>query len=403
MAKPIYLYITPFFPSPGNWRGGYCLDAAKAIARDGRYDVRVMVAGKGDDYEWDGMKVSRFRRVTAPSGTIPFVLEGLNNRIFRCKLKSMGIDSCDVAVCHANTLDCGHYAAFFKRLNPCAKTIVQMHSSYSLHLDSGRIGVVPIHATLLYFYYRRVCANVDVLGFVSDMSRRTFGKRYVGAPEGEVKDVRSLLWLGRFLPSLKLPRQAVVYNGVDTSLFFPKEKPRHDGFIIGCVANFQPLKDHMTLLKAANILKGRIDGLKVRLIGSGVTLNSCKQYVKEHDLEGIVSFEKEIDHRHLPDFYRSLDLFVLPSRLEGFLCVCAESWACGTPAIFCENIGLSELVPDEQKYKWLFKPRDAEGLAVKIAAYCNATWVQEFACDLEINGIWKTFLDMNMTCAAIKY
>ena len=36
----------------------------------------------------------------------------------------------------------------------------------------------------------------------------------------------------------------------------------------------------MTLLKAVDILKDKIDGLKVRLIGSGVTLNDCKKYVK---------------------------------------------------------------------------------------------------------------------------
>ena len=393
MVKPIYLYITPFFPSPEKGWGGYCLDAAKAIARDGRYDVRVMVIGEGDDYEWAGVKVSRFRRVIAPSGTIPFVLEGFNNRIFRRKLKSMGIDLRNVSVCHANTLDCGHYAAFFKRLNPNAKTVIQLHSSYSLHLDSGRLGLIPIHATMLYFYYRRICANVDVLAFVSDMSRRTFGKRYVGTPEGEVKDVRSLLWLGKFLPSLKLPKQVVVYNGIDKSLFFSKEKPRHDGFVIGCVANFQPLKDHMTLLKAVNILKDKINGLKVRLIGSGATLNSCKRYVKEHGLERIVSFEREMDHRDLPDFYRSLDLFVLPSRLEGFVCVCVECWACGTPTIFCENISLSELVSDDQKNKWLFKPCNAEDLADKVVSYMSNRWTQNFTIDLEIGNVWRKFLD----------
>ena len=393
MVKPIYLYITPFFPSPQKGWGGYCFDAAKAIARDGRYDVRVMVIGEGDDYEWVGVKVSRFRRLIAPSGTIPFVLEVFNNRIFRRKLKSMGIDLRDVAVCHANTLDCGHYAAFFKRLNPNAKTVIQMHSSYSLHLDSGRLGLIPIHATMLYFYYRRICANVDVLAFVSEMSKRTFGKRYVGTPEGEVKDVRSLLWLGKFLPPLKLPKQVVVYNGIDKSLFSPKAKPRHDGFVIGCVANFQPLKDHMTLLKAVNILKYKINGLKVRLVGSGVTLNSCKQYVKEHGLERIVSFEREMDHRDLPDFYRSLDLFVLPSRLEGFVCVCVECWACGTPTIFCENISLSELVSDDQKNKWLFKPCNAEDLADKVVSYMSNRWTQNFTVDLEIGNVWRKFLD----------
>jgi glycosyltransferase involved in cell wall biosynthesis len=393
MIKPIYLYITPFFPSPKSWRGGYCFDAVKAIIRDGRYDVRIMVVGKGADYEWDGVKVSRFHRISAPSGIFPFVLEGLNNWVFVRKLKILGIKPQDVAVCHVNTLDCGQYAAFFKRINPLAKSIIQLHSSYSFHLDSGRLGIIPIHATMLYFYYRRICRDVDILAFVSDMSRRTFGKRYVSTPEGSIKDVRSLLLLGKFLPSLDLPKQMVVYNGIDKSLFFPKKTIPHRGFVIGCVANFQPLKDHITLLKAVNILKDKIGGLKVRLIGSGATLNDCKKYVKEHKLQEIVSFEKEIDHRELPDFYRSLDLFVLPSRLEGFVCVCVESWACGTPTIFCKNISLSELVSQSDYEKWLFKPMEEADLAAKILAYKENKWEQNFNVDLEINTIWRTFLD----------
>ena len=393
MDKPLYIYITPFFPSQEKWWGGYCLDAVKAISRDGRYDVRVMVTGNGRDYEWDGVAVACFRRVTAPAGIVPFVLEGYNNRLFLRKLKVMGIDPRDVAVCHANTLACGHYAAFFNRINPKAKTIIQMHSSYSIRLDSGRFGVIPIHATMLYCYYRRICASVDVLAFVSEMSRRTFGKIYVGTPEGGIRDVRSLLWIGRILPPLELPKQVVVYNGVDKSLFSPKERARHDGFIIGCVANFQPLKDHITLLKAVNILKDKIPGLKVRLIGSGVTLKDCKKYVNEHCLGSIVSFEKEVDHRILADFYRSIDLFVLPSRLEGFVCVCVECWACGTPVIFCENISLVELVPDDMKAKCMFKAMDSEELSNRIVGYYKSKWKQHFTQDLEINRIWCEFLD----------
>ena len=393
MSKPIYLYITPFFPSEESWRGGFCLDAVKAIMHDGRYDVRVIVTGDGCDYEWSGIKIYRLRSYIAPCGLAPFIFDGLNNKRLMQKLNATNVRVEDIAVCHVNSLSLGHYAAYIKRLNPNAKTVIQLHSSYSLHLDSGRLGVIPIHATLLYFYYRRICASVDILAFVSDMSRRTFGKRYVGTPEGEVREIRSLLLLGKILPLLKLPKQTVVYNGIDTSLFYPNPKPPHEGFIIGCVANFQPLKDHMTLLKAVNILKGKIDGLEVRLVGSGVTLDACKAYVEQNGLSDIVLFEKEVDHRDLPDFYRSLDLFVMPSRLEGFLCVATECWACGTPAVFCKNIGLSELITDEERGKWLFNPRDEHDLASKILAYKDGKWQQHFTVDLEINGIWQRFLD----------
>lgn len=392
-SRNIYLYITPFFPSPESWRGGYCLDAVKAIMRDGRYDVRVLVVGKGEDYLWDGISVARFKKIIAPSGIIPFALDWFNNNLFIRKLKSLGIDFNDVAVCHVNTLECGHYVSCFKRINPQSKTIIQMHFSYGLHLDSGRLGVIPFHATLLYLYYRKICMNVDILAFVSKMSRDTFGKVYDRVPEGRVKDVRDLLWFGKYMPPLKLPQQVVVYNGIDRSLFFPGNKEPHSGFVIGCVANFQPLKDHLTLLRAVNILKDKIDGLKVRLIGSGVMLKQCKQYVEENSLVDIVSFEKEVDHRKLPEFYRSLDLFVLPSRLEGFLCVCVESWACGTPAIFCSGISLTELLSEKDKDKWLFKPMDSEELADKIVKYKECRYVQSFTENLNIDKIWRDFLD----------
>ena len=388
-----YIYITPFFPSPKTWKGGYCLDAAKALIKDGQYEVLVLVPGDGDDYEWDGIKVHRFKSFGLPCGVAPFLVDGYNNRQFRRKLAEMGIRPEEVAVCHANTLGYAHYAAYFKRLNPKAKTVVQMHSSYSFGLRSGRLGILPVHATILYLYLRKMCMGCDVLAFVSDMARRTFGKIYVGAPEGEVRDVRSLLWLGKWLPALKINDTAVIYNGLDPDLFCRKEKMAHEGFVIGCVANFQPLKDHMTLIKAANLLKDKVPGLKVRLVGSGATLPKCKEYVRANGLEGLVSFEREIDHRVMPDFYRELDLFVMPSRLEGFLCVCVESWACGTPAMFCEGTALPELVPEEEKGKWLFKPMDAQDLATKILAYRACPTEQHFTRSLEIGHIWREFLD----------
>lgn len=394
MSKPIYLYITPFFPSPESWRGGYCLDAVKAIIRDGRYDVRVIACGPGHDYEWDGVLVYRLKRVIAPFGLFPFLLDYLNNHFLKRLLDRIGVSGEDVGVCHANTLGFAHYAAFFKRISPHAKTIVQFHSSYSITLRSGRLGVIPIHATVLYFYLRRMVEHVDVLAFVSEMARNTFGKCFVGEPEGEIRDVRSQLTFGRFMRDLRLPQQIVVYNGVDTRLFNASGRAPHEGFVIGCVANFQPLKDHMTLLKAVNILKDRIGGLKVRLIGSGQTLQMCRDYVAAHSLSNVVSFEREVDHRDLPGFYRSLDLFVLPSRLEGFVCVCVECAACGTPAIFSSSISLSELISEEEVKYWLFRPCDVQDLVEKVLAYKRGRWAQHFTRSLEINKIWGEFLDV---------
>lgn len=387
--KPAYLYITPFFPSQESWRGGYCLDAVKAIARDGRHDVRVIVPGRGDDYEWDGVHVYRMRRYIAPCGLFPFILAPFNNYLFRHLLKRIGVESADVAVCHANTLGFGHYASYFKSLNCKTTTLIQLHSSYSLDLRSGRLGTIPFHATLLYLFYRHIVENVDILAFVSEMAKNTFGKQFIGVPEGRIRDIRDVLLLGRFMRDMRLNRQVVVYNGVDHELFNAANRTPHEGFVIGCVANFQPLKSQMTLIKATEILKSSLPGLKVRLVGSGATLAECKRYVSDHALGDTVIFETEVDHRALPDFYRSLDLFVLPSRLEGFGCVYAESLACGTPFICCRGSGIAELVSEE----WKSTPLDAMELANKVIYYYSNRSKQTLSKSLEINAIWKDFLD----------
>lgn len=41
--KRYYLCVTPFFPSPGNWRGAYVFDQVKAIERQSDYRVLVFV------------------------------------------------------------------------------------------------------------------------------------------------------------------------------------------------------------------------------------------------------------------------------------------------------------------------------------------------------------------------
>ena len=398
---PIYLYITPFFPSKSAWKGGYFLDAAKAIGRVGNYDVRVVVANGACDYEWDGLRVYGCKRISLPCGLAPFLTGWINRWLFKRMLKRVRISPLHVAVCHANMMTCVLYAEAVKRWNPNAKSIAQFHSCYAFDLRSGRLGVLPIHAMLVYFHYRALIERLDALIFISKVSQDTFGKCFMNVPEGEVRDVRSLFRAGRFMRDLKLPQCKVVYNGIDRSLF-ASARIAHEGFVVGCVANFQPLKGQMTLLEAVVRLKDRIPNLKVRLVGSDVasrwtgrssdgTLKACKEYVGRNGLSDVVYFEKEVDHRELPDFYQSIDLFVLPSRLEGFGCVYAESWACGTPFICCKGTGIAEVVPHEETKRWVMAPQASDELSEMIYAYYKSRWTQNLRTRLDIDLVWQSF------------
>lgn len=369
MKKPIYLYVTPFFPSPKSWRGGYCYDAVKALMRTGQYDVRVLVPGAGPDYEYNGVKVGRFPARQLPCGLAPFLFARFNKRAFLSKIRQTGINWCDVEICHVHTMQCAVYCEAAKEASAGAKVLLQHHCSGPVRLQTGRLGVLPIHATLLYLYYCRLCASVDAQVFVSKKSQETFGKFFKGAPEEPWHDIRDQLWLGRWLKPLPCQKAIVAYNGIDDTVFNERGRKAHEGFVIGCVANFQPLKDHMTLLRAFAEVVRKIPGTKLRLVGSGETLDACKRFAETNCPKGTVSFEQEVDHLSLPEFYRSLDLFVLPSRLEGFCCSYMEAVGCGTPVMGCRGVSLEEVIPDAERVNWLVTPRDSHELAQKIIAY----------------------------------
>ena len=398
--KPIYLFVTPYFPSPESWRGGFCLDAAQALIRDGRFDVRVFVSGTGPDYEVEGVRVHRFPCKILPCEFAPFLVDWLNARAFVRCVENTGVAWADVSVCHVHTVSFAPYAVAVKRLNPQALCTLQHHFMCPVHLRSGRLGEVPGHATWLYFYWRRLCETMDIHIFTSEQARASFGKMFVKGMEGPLADLKDRLFFGRWIRPFASPKSSyVLYNGVDSRKFSPATEPRHDtGLVIGCVANFHPQKGQMTLLQAVARLKGVIPDLTVRFVGSGGTMADCMSFAKAQGLMDVVRFEREMPHERLADFYRSLDLFVLPSSNEGFCCVYMEAMACGVPVMGCRGISLEEAIPKDSWGDWLVPPHDAAALAERIRKWWSGSErrkVPELTGDFDIDhliGCWLDFV-----------
>ena len=128
---------------------------------------------------------------------------------------------------------------------------------------------------------------------------------------------------------------------LNISKFYPIDLDKNKIFTIGCVANFWEIKDQITLIKAVELLSFKGENILLRLIGSGPKLDECCNYVKEHNLDSIISFESEKEHSALNIFYNEIDLFVLPSYYEALGCVYLESWATNTPFIGISNFLLT--------------------------------------------------------------
>ncbi|MBR3744620.1 MAG: glycosyltransferase family 4 protein [Bacteroidales bacterium] len=381
--KKIYLVITPFFPEPDSFRGPYVLDQVKALMRVSEYQVVVMKPcapwHRAMDYEIDGVTVHRFRQYTIPSNLLPNrVNDWLSAQSMFRKLRSMGIHARDLAVCHAHVTASGAYALAVKKRNPQCVAIVQHHGFDVMSITDGRFAKFKWHEQLCIRYGTRICNSVDI---------------NVGVSQKTLDYVKSY-------PGVHLKKEYVLYNGVDTTKFYPpKEKIQNERFTIGCIGNFWPLKDQMTLIKAVERLvsSGQKDIL-VRFIGTGATRQDCEQYVANRGLDDYFSFENEVMHDKLLTFYQSLDLFVLPSYWEAFGCVYTEAYACGVPFIGVKGQGISEIIPVEEQDWWLIEKGDDKSLAEIILDYKKNSCKQHLSRPWEIGELMKKHVKQIESC-----
>lgn len=163
----------------------------------------------------------------------------------------------------------------------------------------------------------------------------------------------------------------VLYNGVDGGDFSPQPQVRDavrrqlgipcDAVVVGSVGRMVLLKDFITLLKAATVLMMEIPKLHIVLVGSGPELSSLREYVASCDqLAGRVIFTGTVDH--VADLLNAMDIFVLPTLMEGMSNTLLEALAVGLPVIATRVGGNPEIVA-EGVCGHLFAPQDVPGLA----------------------------------------
>lgn len=163
----------------------------------------------------------------------------------------------------------------------------------------------------------------------------------------------------------------VIHNGVDTNRFCPRPDiasairlklgipPAR--FVIGSVGRLVPIKDHGTLLQAAELLVQQGKDVHVLIVGAGPELPRLQERVgASTHLGERVTFSGASDS--VPEMLNAMDLFVLTSIREGMSNTILEAMATGLPAVVTRTGGNPELVEDGQD-GCLFPARDFRTLA----------------------------------------
>jgi glycosyltransferase involved in cell wall biosynthesis len=394
----IYICVTPFFPSPTHWQGAYVLDQVKAIQRNSDFEVVVFktnpLNSKEEDYDIDGVHVYSICPLLMPSYILNGLTEGLVGTFFVKKLRQIGINPMDVAVVHCHTASHAAFGFGVRRVNPNAKVLIQFHDLDPYTLRNGKWADKRWNVRYRAKKSLEAFERADLLICISTPVQDNLLAFPKARPEEIYPSYLARLDHLKDFPSLKSRKTYILYNGVDTSLFNPRFKKQHDYFRIGCIGNFQELKDHITLIKAFDILiKKGYTNMRLSLLGTGEMRPMCEKYIMEHGLEENVEWPKEVPHDKLPDYYRSLNLFVLPSVYEGFGCVYTEAYACGVPFMGVYNQGAAEVIAPEERDKWLIQPHDHRQLAENIEKQYKEHGVQHLCQPYDIDELIKEYIE----------
>jgi glycosyltransferase involved in cell wall biosynthesis len=165
-------------------------------------------------------------------------------------------------------------------------------------------------------------------------------------------------------------RIRVLPNGVDTSRFARRSGAREEfrgrlglspeSVVLGSVGRMVPIKDHKTLLQAAEPLIGRGLPVQLLLVGSGPELSKHQEFVRASPiLSGRTRFVGST--AEVPSLLSAMDVFVLPSLSEGMSNTILEAMASSLPVVATNVGGNPELVEDERS-GLLFQPGDVTGL-----------------------------------------
>jgi glycosyltransferase involved in cell wall biosynthesis len=166
-------------------------------------------------------------------------------------------------------------------------------------------------------------------------------------------------------------RISTIYNGVDVETYAPWDKNAGreerlklgvpaDEILVGSVGTLYWVKDPENFLTAAALVLQQREDVSFLWVGGGPLKETLQARARELGIEGKIHFLGWRDD--VSNILAALDVFVLPSLIEGFSYSILEAMASGLPVVATDVGGNSELVQNNQT-GFLVPPRKQELLA----------------------------------------
>ena len=197
-----------------------------------------------------------------------------------------------------------------------------------------------------------------------------------------------------------------ISNGVDRNKYFPAQKrigslSLKNRIIFGSACYLGEHKGIMYLITALNDLP-KNESWKLIMAGRGHLEAEINSKIMTYGLQNYVEMTGPIPNEEMPSFYRTLDVYILPSVWpENQPCTILESNACGVPTIGTNIGGSVELIrsKDDCHSGQIINPNSAIEIANSMILYMEN---REVLKRHSLNA-YKKSIDDSLHINALKY
>jgi glycosyltransferase involved in cell wall biosynthesis len=157
-------------------------------------------------------------------------------------------------------------------------------------------------------------------------------------------------WAAKHLPDVIGRPVDDVLKGVDTALFTPEGpslRPQHglDGkHVVLCVTRLVPIKNLPLLVDAIADVRRRRSDVVLVLVGEGPQQGALAAQARAAGMADVVRFAGYVAQEETPAWYRTADVFALPSDFDNSPNVVLEAMASGLPVVATDVGGLRDYI-----------------------------------------------------------
>jgi glycosyltransferase involved in cell wall biosynthesis len=199
-------------------------------------------------------------------------------------------------------------------------------------------GPVPKEFASLLKMVHIVCANGNAL----EQTQEFLGEHVVELPVGLDGDV--------FKPGPTQVRERLGWT--------------KDYWVIGYVGRLAYVKGVDLLAVAFAQIRRLMPQARLLFVGSGEEEGKIRSQLRSELAAKIVHIESDVPHDGLAEWYRAMDLFVMPSRYENYSNAVLEALACGVPFLVSDVGGNRTL--RETEGGWVFAQGSTDDLVESI-------------------------------------